>query len=55
MSSFKYAAVDKVVESLLGLGKGSLMAKLDIKQAYRNVPVCHDCIDWHGLERKGLH
>ena len=40
MSSLKYVTVDKVVESLLSLGKGSLMAKMDIKQAYRNVPVC---------------
>ena len=42
MSSLKYVTVDKVVESLLSFGKGSLMAKLDIKQAYRNVPVCPD-------------
>ena len=38
-SSLNYTSTDDVVEAILILGRGSLMAKLDIKQAYRNVPV----------------
>lgn len=39
LSSLSYVKVDDVVCRVLKLGKGALMAKLDIKQAYRNVPV----------------
>ena len=38
-SSLNYTTTDDVVEAILKSGRGSLMAKLDIKQAYRNVPV----------------
>ena len=38
-SSLNYTSTDDVVEAILNLGRGSLMAKLDIKQAYRHVPV----------------
>ena len=38
-SSLRYTTTDDVVEAILKSGKGSLMAKLDIKQAYRNIPV----------------
>ena len=34
-----YNIVDNVVRQLLQLGPGALMAKLDIKSAYRIVPV----------------
>ncbi len=39
LSSLSYVSVDEVVEQVLKLGKGTLMAKMDIKHAYRNVPV----------------
>lgn len=32
-------SIDDVVAQILQGGKGSLLAKMDIKQAYRNVPV----------------
>ena len=37
-----YTSVDDVIKCILQLGQGALLAKLDIKQAYRNVPVHPD-------------
>jgi hypothetical protein len=37
--SLSYTSVDAVAEKILALGKGTLIAKMDIKQAYRMVPV----------------
>ena len=39
LCSLAYTSVDEVVACVLKLGKGSLLAKMDLKQAYRNVPV----------------
>lgn len=39
LSSLSYTSVDEVMRKVLELGKGTLLAKADIKQAYRNVPV----------------
>lgn len=39
LCSLTFIRVDDVVDRVLRLGKGALMAKMDIKQAYRNVPV----------------
>ena len=39
LSSVSYISVDNVVARILKLGRGALLAKMDIKQAYRNVPV----------------
>ena len=39
MCSLSYTSVDAVVERILDLGKNALLAKLDIKQAYRMIPV----------------
>ena len=38
-SSISYTTTDYGVEAILKSGKGTLMVKLDIKQAYRNIPV----------------
>ena len=38
-SSIRYTTTDYVVEAILKSDNGTLMAKLDIKQAYRNIPV----------------
>ena len=35
LCSFSYVSVDDVVSSILLMGCGTLMAKLDIKEAYR--------------------
>ena len=40
--SIKYASIDDVVQLIRGLGEGSLLAKLDLKDAYRIVPVHPD-------------
>ena len=39
MCSVSYITVDQIVDEILRLGQGTLMAKADIKQAYRMVPV----------------
>ena len=39
LSSFHYTSVDEAAKKMVLLGKGALLAKMDIKQAYRNVPV----------------
>ena len=44
MCSVSYISIDQITDSILCLGRGVLMAKVDIKQAYRNVPVhLDDC------------
>ena len=39
LSSVAYTSVDDVVRRVLELGEGALLAKADVKAAYRNVPV----------------
>ena len=39
LASVSYTSVDDIVTTILQLGRGALLAKMDIKQAYRNVPV----------------
>ena len=39
LSSLSYMSVDDVMAEVVRRGKGTLMAKMDIKQAYRNIPV----------------
>ena len=34
-----YTSVDQAAEQIVRWGKGTLMAKMDIKQAYRNIPI----------------
>ena len=38
-AGLSYVTVDDVVACILQVGKGAKLAKIDIKQAYRNVPV----------------
>ncbi len=42
LSSLNYVSVDEIVSHILQLGQGAVMAKMDIKQAYRNIPVHPD-------------
>jgi hypothetical protein len=37
--SLKYVTVDDVIRSLVDLGPGALVAKFDVKAAYRNIPI----------------
>ena len=39
LCSLSYISVDDIARTILHLGKGSLLAKADIKEAYRMVPV----------------
>ena len=39
LCSLKYVAVEDALQVVLSLGRGSLLAKIDIKKAYRNIPV----------------
>ncbi len=39
LSSLSYTSVDEVTRRVLVLGRGARMAKADIKQAYRNIPI----------------
>ncbi len=53
MCSVSYITVDEIVDEILSLGQGTLMAKVDIKQAYRMVPVHPDdrhllAVQWEG-------
>ena len=50
LCSFHYTSVDEAAEKMTLLGKGTLLEKMDIKQAYRNIPVAPE--DRHLL---GLH
>ena len=37
--SLSYARVEDTIQGVAAMGKGSLMAKIDIRQAYRAIPV----------------
>lgn len=40
--SIAFATVDAAIEKIVELGRGALMAKVDVEHAYRNVPVHPD-------------
>ena len=42
LTSLTYVKVDDIIEQVLSLGRGSLMAKMDIESAFRIVPVHPD-------------
>lgn len=47
--SLSYITVDQVANKAIALGKGSLLAKIDIKSAYRLVPVWPQDRKWLGM------
>lgn len=54
ISKVSYALIDQVVATAQGLGKGCLFAKLDLKEAYRVVPVHSSdqhllAVQWEGV------
>ena len=53
LASLSYIAVEMAADKVLQLGRHTLMAKTDVKSAFRIIPVHTD--DWHllGLEWKG--
>ena len=53
MCSITYVTLDNIVDQIIELGMGTLMAKVDIKQAYRIIPVHPDDrfllgVQWQG-------
>ncbi len=53
LASVAYTSVEEVVGRIMELGRGALIAKADVKAAYRNVPV-HPKDRWLlGMEWKG--
>ena len=42
LCSLQYPTIDQAIGHIIKLGKGALLAKIDIKQAYRNIPVHPD-------------
>lgn len=50
MCSMSYISVHDVANAAVRLGKGSLIAKIDIKSAYRLVPVCPQDRKWLGVK-----
>ena len=50
LCSLSYITVQEVAAKAVELGKGSLIAKIYIKSAYRLIPICpHDC-KWLGIQ-----
>ena len=54
LSSLSYVSLEDVVAGIIKLGRGTLLAKMDICQAYRNVPIHpHDRLlpgmQWQGV------
>ena len=47
--SMSYITVDEVARAALALGRGTLMAKIDIKSAYRLIPVHPADRIWQGM------
>ena len=45
-----YITVDKVAATALALGRGAMIAKIDIKSAYRLIPVYPGDRKWLGMK-----
>jgi hypothetical protein len=53
LSSLSYVSVDDVVAGIVQRGRGTLLAKMDIRQAYRNVPIHPTDRPLLGMQWKG--
>ena len=54
LCTLSYITVDEVAKTAMALGQGALIAKIDIKSAYRLIPVCHYDRQWLGMKWRGL-
>ena len=52
LCSMSYISVDLVARRAMSLGRGALIAKIDIKSAYRLVPICGFDRQWLGMRWK---
>ena len=43
--SLKYVSVEEAVEAVLRFGRGAMLAKVDIRDEYRNIPVRHSKVE----------
>lgn len=55
LCSLQYTSVERVALAMHTMGQGALMAKLDIKSAYRLIPVHPEDRPLLGVEWKGAH
>ena len=55
LCSLQYITVDRVAQSAMQLGRGTLLAKLDVKAAYRLVAVHPRDCRLLGFEWQGMH
>ncbi len=53
LASLSYISVDDVMAEILKKGRGTLLAKMDVKQAYRNIPVHPKDRHLLGMEWRG--
>ena len=53
LSSLSYVSVDDVVAGIVQWGRGTLLAKMDIRQAYRNVPIHPSDRPFLGMQWQG--
>ena len=53
LCSLTYTSVDEVAAAAAALGRGAQLAKIDIKSAYRLVPVCPGQRHWLGMQWQG--
>lgn len=51
--SFHYASLDDTVAQVTRLGRGAWLAKMDVRQAYRNIPIAPKDRQLLGLQWKG--
>ena len=52
LCSLSYVTVNEVAKAAISLGKGAQIAKIDIKSAYRLIPVCAYDRKWLGMRWK---
>jgi hypothetical protein len=58
LCSLSYTSVDQVAQAAIQLGKGTLQVKIDIKSAYRLIPVHPDdkifrhAVEWQSVHRR---
>ena len=53
LSTLTYVTVDQAVERILQVGRGALLVKVDVKQAYRNSPIHPDDRHLLGMRFEG--
>ena len=53
LCSLSYISIDEVVKCIISQGQGAMLAKIDVKQAYRNIPVHPEDRPLLGMAWKG--